>query len=316
MPAVYTHHVFTKDVYDRLSVTIKNRIKEDIDIFEIFGKSFDILFFSHSKLGHLAHNSKTNFYFENILTYISENKLQSDSKVLAYLYGSICHYVLDSVSHPYIFYKTGKFNYMDKNSLKYKGMHSYYEYMTDSILYFNLTGKMIYKSKVSKLTFPRFVGNKRLKKVINYSILKTFGYKFGYCKFRLGYINFRLVFKHIMMSKFGIKKKIYNLIDKFNLFRKIKISNLCYCIQKLDYEVLNNEKKDWYNPADNSLVYNYSFMELYEIAVEKAIKIIANVDEILKNNRSIKEALEIIGNNSYCSGIILDLRLKMKYFDY
>ena len=59
---------------------------------------------------------------------------------------------------------------MDKNSLKYKGMHSYYEYMIDSIRYFNLTGKMIYKSKVSKLTFPRFVGNKLLKKVINYSI--------------------------------------------------------------------------------------------------------------------------------------------------
>ena len=69
MPAVYTHHVFTKDIYNRLSVTIKNRIKEDIDIFEIFGKSFDILFFSDSKLGHLAHNFNTNLYFKNILLY-------------------------------------------------------------------------------------------------------------------------------------------------------------------------------------------------------------------------------------------------------
>ena len=54
MSATYTHHLFTKDVYKSLDTNIKEKL--DSDIFNLFGKSFDALFFYKPKLGSYAHN--------------------------------------------------------------------------------------------------------------------------------------------------------------------------------------------------------------------------------------------------------------------
>ena len=43
MSATYTHHLFTQDVYKSLDINIKEKL--DLDIFNLFGKSFDALFF-------------------------------------------------------------------------------------------------------------------------------------------------------------------------------------------------------------------------------------------------------------------------------
>ena len=316
MPAVYTHYIFTKEVYSKLKLSTKNQIKNELDLFEIFGKSFDILFFSDSKLGHLAYNFNINLYFKNILLYIRKNNLQNDEKVLSYLYGSICHYILDSICHPYVFYRTGKFNFRDKNSYKYKGLHNYYEYMIDSILYFNHNKRKMFQDKVYKLLFPKFCPNKSLKLLINYVILNTFNSRFGYLKFRIGYLNFRLAFKYIMFSKVEYKKKIYSILDKLNLFKNFNLSNLCYYIPELDYDVMNYGKKNWCNPVNDTLISNYSFDELFSRAIKKAVQVIETVNSVLQNNQPLNVALKVIGNFSYCSGSNLNLNLKMQYFDF
>ena len=114
MPATYTHHIFTKDVLKVVDLDVKEKLEKKEDLFNLFGKSFDILFFSKAKLGHFAHKNHVNLYFQNILKYIKENRLEDNEEVLAYLYGSLCHYILDSTIHPYIVYKTGKFNIKNK----------------------------------------------------------------------------------------------------------------------------------------------------------------------------------------------------------
>ena len=41
MPATYTHHLFTKDVYKALDINIQKKL--DSNLFDLFGKSFDAL---------------------------------------------------------------------------------------------------------------------------------------------------------------------------------------------------------------------------------------------------------------------------------
>ena len=43
---------------------------------------------------------------------------------MAYLYGMLSHYVLDSTVHPFIIYKTGNFNKKNKETYKYNHLHN------------------------------------------------------------------------------------------------------------------------------------------------------------------------------------------------
>ena len=53
---------------------------------------------------------------------------------MVFLYGFICHYVLDSNVHPFVFYKTGLFDKKDKNSYKYNNLHAFMETYFDNYM--------------------------------------------------------------------------------------------------------------------------------------------------------------------------------------
>ena len=82
MPATYTHHAFTKDVYKVLDKNVKEKLSKSEDLFNLFGKSFDVLFFSREKLGHFAHKNHVNLYFQNMINYIRDHDLLPLSEIL------------------------------------------------------------------------------------------------------------------------------------------------------------------------------------------------------------------------------------------
>lgn len=317
MPATYTHHVFTLDVYKALNDNVKEKLASNIDAFNLFGKSFDALLFGDMKLGNYAHNNNVNLYFKNIIEYIRENNLYDDSQVLAYLYGSICHYVLDSVAHPYIYYKSGRYDVKDRSTYKYKGKHDKIEFMIDAIIYQERNNKPIYKVSVGKKVFSKIKFNETLKNIIDYAYLNTFNVEKGYKVYNIGYRNYRFLYKHIFVSSFGIKAVLYRLIDATSLIKRGKIMNFCYYIRELDKAVLNLEHNKWCYPVDKKMSYHYSFYDLYDIAIEKARKLIETLDAVLgKDENDIKQVLKEIGNNGYATGKNCDKNYQMKYFEF
>ncbi len=317
MPACYTHHVFTKDVYKVIDDKIKEKMVNAQDLFNLFGKSFDVLFFSRAKLGHFAHNNNVNLYFQNIIKYIRDNNLQDNGDVLAYLYGSICHYVLDSTCHPYIYYKTGKYNKKDKKTWKYKGLHNYYEYMIDAIIYQDRNLKNIKKAKLSKECFPSVTFSLELKSAIEYAYANTFCAIKASSAVYTGYYNYRFIMKHGFESHFGIKRGLYKIIDKTNLVKALNFSPLCYNKKELDKSVLNLEHNKWYYPVDRKINYHYSFYDLYDLSIEKARKLINMIDEALdKDDTSINKVLKEIGDNSYCTGKKAGKKYKNQIYEF
>lgn len=316
MPATYTHHAFAKDVYKIINPNIQDKLKDSKDIFEIFSKSFDILFFINGKLGHHAHYNNVNLYFKNIINYIKENNLTNNSETLAYIYGSICHYVLDSTAHPYIFYKTGQYK-QTKETAKYKGKHSYIEYMIDAIMYNEKEPKPIYRANLKKELFSKITFTKELEETINYAFLETFNTKNVAKLFKRGYKNYKLILKHIMTSRFGIKKVFYKILDFTKIYKKYEVSNMCYHIKKLDYSTLNLDHQQWFYPVSKEINYHYSFYDLYDIALEKAKTIINTLDSALNSNEEeLNKTIKEIGNLGYSTGIDCDKKLKMQYFEY
>lgn len=318
MPATYTHHIFTNDVFKSLDDTVKKRLDSSIQLFYLFGKSFDNLFFSKTKLGYYAHGNNSNLYFRNIVKYMKENALENDGDILAYLYGAICHYVLDSTIHPYVYYKAGQYRW-NQETLKYRGKHSYVETMMDAALYEHVYNSPIYKANFRK-EFPsnlKFSDN--LRDIMNYVFVNTFDYeveKKVSTLYYKGYKNFMFVLKHGMASRFGFKMPIYRLADKLKLYKKGPLVNFCYYVKKIDYSVLNLEHKEWNHPSDKNITFHYSFYDLYDIAILKARDYINDLDLALRGEKDLEEALNAIGNLSYYTGLDASESHPLKYFEY
>ena len=318
MPATYTHHIFTEDVYKVINDNIQYKLRNSKDMFNLFGKSFDILYFTNkSSLGHFAHNNNVNLYFQNIITYIREHDLINNGDVLAYLYGSICHYVLDSTVHPYIYYKTGKYKPKNKKTYKYKGMHAYYEYMIDAAFYETRNLKPIYRRALSKELFPKIVFEPELKKIIDYTYLNTFCVS-NMSKYIIkGKRNYAFVMKHIMESRLGIKSFFYKIIDKTKLVKRWTLNNNCYYIKKIDKRVINLEHKKWFYPVDKKMNYHYSVYDLYDLAIEKARVLINLINESLtEDDKTIKKVLKEIGDLSYTTGKKWAQKYKHMEYEY
>src|SRR5574344_569280 len=129
MPSTITHAYFIIDVYEKLDIDTRILLKDQKDKLKIFAQSMDPLnFYTSFKKGkgkkvrafaNTFHTKKTQDYLINLINYIKYNYYSNNPEVIAFLYGMISHYVLDTTTHPYIYYKTGEFNPQDKSTYKY-----------------------------------------------------------------------------------------------------------------------------------------------------------------------------------------------------
>ena len=146
MPSITTHFIQSEEVYKKF-ITDKILLERlDKAIFKnfinrnIFAQSHDFLFYSLfnreiKSLGHYAHHHETQNYLLNIIKEIKTKKLENHPEIIAYLYGVITHYSLDTTCHPYIFYKTGVYRKNEKWTHKYRGEHNHIEKELDAIYY-------------------------------------------------------------------------------------------------------------------------------------------------------------------------------------
>lgn len=111
MPALITHNFFGQDVYDRLFGTIGGT-QDEAQAFLLGNQGPDPLFYSiiypslreHNRLGHVMHNEKPSELlkaFKDSLAILDEDELPAGR---AYAFGFLCHYTLDSVMHPFIYF--------------------------------------------------------------------------------------------------------------------------------------------------------------------------------------------------------------------
>lgn len=108
MPTTYTHYRFGKDVISSIPDTIQNTINEHREAFNIGLHGPDLLFYHNplssnevSSIGYRMHDEPGTVFFTKAADTLKQ--LNGDcSASLAYIYGFICHFALDSICHPYV----------------------------------------------------------------------------------------------------------------------------------------------------------------------------------------------------------------------
>ncbi|WMJ76828.1 MULTISPECIES: zinc dependent phospholipase C family protein [unclassified Sedimentibacter] len=113
MPTTYAHYTFGQEVLKLIDEDINKIINKNKDLFNIGLHGPDILFYYKplksnriSKVGHNLHERIAADFFGNAKDVINASSDYEAS--LSYIFGFICHFVLDSHCHPYIIKNEGR----------------------------------------------------------------------------------------------------------------------------------------------------------------------------------------------------------------
>lgn len=323
MPATVVHAYFAQDLNDILPKEIKNKL--DVDRLKTFGQSTDSLMFYNlfsilpgKKIRDFQkyfHTNKTQEFFINLINYIKENDYTEDIDVNSFLVGAICHYVLDSTVHPYIYYKTGYFNKNDKSTYKYNNVHTFMETFLDNDMIKRRESINPYKFNISKFSFDTSKFSNELNDTIKYTFKETFDVDNMdkiYYKSLKQMRNSIFIFRQ---DRYGIKKFFYKLADTFTSKRVFRFEAISYHYPLNDrHNFLNENHKLWRNPCDYSLTSEESFLDLYLRALKLTkVMICASFDYI--NGKDI-ELEKVFINKSYITGLDCELDKELKYFEF
>ena len=322
MPATITHAYFGNDLYNKLPNDIKNKLKDKKECLMMFSQSMDALMFYNiytpfkgkdiRNLSSIFHNSKTNNFFSNLIHYMKKNKYYNDSHTLAFLYGLIAHFCLDSTLHPYIFYKTGAFNKKDKNTYKYNGYHTYMETYIDNYYIKTRNNKNINIKNIFDLT----PFTKELTNSIDYSFEKTYKIK---NTSKIYYTSLKQMKTFLILfrqDKFGIKKIFYKFIDLITPKNSFSFKSLSYKLDDYEkYDFLNKNNKIWYYPVDKNISSTKNFEQLYNEALEDALYIIKEINQYFYNDKKIN-INNLFHNKSYVTGIDCNIKKKQTFFEF
>ncbi len=106
MPATYAHYVFGKKVFHKLPGRIRKEICQGKDAFLLGLHGPDLLFYYYpfqknriNQYGVVMHKETAADFFDRGRTCYRKDQ---DPALRAYLYGFLCHFILDNECHPFV----------------------------------------------------------------------------------------------------------------------------------------------------------------------------------------------------------------------
>lgn len=322
MPGLITHYIFGKETYNYIyDDRIKCVIDKHKDAYNLGLQGPDIFFYdmTHSiknhgfNYGRLMHNTNTGGFFTNCLKGIALLSGEKQEIALAYTYGLLCHFALDSYAHPYIFYHAcfKIDNKTDKHNSSVS--HTFFESLIDSEMLRIKRGLSINNIRRQDLVYVSPQDVNVISNLFTYAFNKTFTQYTTPASVANSirntyFVNAMLQGENIFKIKsVGVFEKTFS---KASLITGILYSKN----HTIPWDVLNRDHNYWCEPWDNSIPRTSSFIDVYEDAAIYASKLINDADSIVNFHLKMDEFIKRIGNRSYITGLDCNKSYTMKHF--
>lgn len=325
MPATVTHAFFTIDVYQKLRKKEQLLDSKALQQLKMFGQSMDSMMFYNVESLHKGkqlrnfryyfHLNSSQDFFLSLCSNILEKKLDKDPEVLAFLYGFICHYVLDSTVHPFVIYQSGFMDKKKKETYRYNGIHTYMETSIDNELTLLRTNKNPYSFRLDQFCFDTTPFSENLQGVINDVFLDVFSMKDMSTIYYRSLRQMKRFVRKYRYDRFGIKRLGYRIIDSFTKDAVFRFQSLSYHYPRTykDY-FLNSDHQIWYYSMDPSISSHESFFDLYEKSIQEACDMISKVRDFFDGKKV--DLKKVFTNKSYVTGLDCNRKPDFKKFRF
>lgn len=326
MPNLVTHYLCGLEAIKNInSKKCKALINKRQNIFNLGVQGPDILFYygiwpwsakvDSPSIGHDMHVSKVNLVFKGLIDYIIKQNDYIKKILTVYLMGYLSHNCMDSISHPYIFYRSGFKTASDTNENLYIYYHRRFETAIDVLLCKRLLNKKVHEINHDKLIEITSTEQNIISEMYESVIKAVFNFSVPKNKISQAIKDMILVEK-LFKDPHGVKKKAVASLDYliygFPLYSSIIFPR--EITDGLDY--LNLKNSEWCMPFDKNQKSTQSFVDLFKEAYQRTQRFCDVLySSIFTNNSSIPYALKLFGNNSYTSGIDCDIPVEFKYHD-
>jgi hypothetical protein len=326
MPNLVTHYLCGLEAVKNLDNSkCRELIMEHQNVFNLGTQGPDILFYYEiwpwmsktisPNIGQTMHTSKVNLVFKGIIDYIVKQNGHIKNILTVYLMGYLCHNCMDSIGHPYIFYRSGFKTITDPNENLYIYYHRKFETAIDVLLCKMLLNKKVYEIDHDKLMEITPIEQNIISEMYE-SVIKDV-YHTNVTKKKISQaIKDMISVEKLFKDPHGIKKKTVAVID-YLIYRFPLYSSIIFPLtinDGLDYLNLNNS--EWCLPFDQTKKSTLSFVDLFKEAYQRTHRFCdVAFSTIFSDISNIPNALKLFGNNSFTSGIDSDIPTEFKYHD-
>ena len=310
MPNILTHDLFAMDVLGKLKdEKIKAIIKRYPKEYHIGANGPDFLFYYNvfpwqnsesnkriSSYGGLVHRKKINQFFEMAIV-LCNTEEDSDNKeaMISFLAGHICHWVLDSSTHPMIFYRS------DGTTKETVFWHYRYESMIDTKMVMDIKKEDIMKYPTYEMLDYDGLSVDAITNIYEPILKKYWDIEIDKKIVEKCLHDFRSAAKMLFAPSaffFYFLQTLERLIGKKWMLTSHMI------LRKSDHkhDVLNLKHDTWYNPCDKNISSTQSFVDIYEEGIEKAAYLLDILYESIQKNDA-SEITSFMNNRSYETGL-------------
>ena len=323
MPDVITHYIFGLDTAHNLKNTlVYPYLKENRDLFLIGLQGPDPIYYhrlrnkdNKSFIASKMHTEKTGDFLVSALCQIKKYDIHSKEfgEGLSYLSGFICHYILDSMAHPYIFYLGGRYIEDAPDTHKYLGLHRKIELAIDTILCEERFNKKSCEFKVHKMILKDIVIPPSIISLYDETLFLNYGINAGGTLFKESYHDVRIYYK-MTYDRFGTKKTLAHMISP--LFPKSIASftdafSYFNCLNPT-FDYMNKSKHVWLHPVTGN-VYTFSFYDILRNAHKKSAMLLQSAYDFVTSEISSEDFRGLLPNISYLTGLPTEDNRPMKY---
>ncbi|OPX42888.1 hypothetical protein CLHUN_32120 [Ruminiclostridium hungatei] len=326
MPNLATHYLCGLEAVKNIENSgCRELIQRHQNVFNLGVQGPDILFYYEvwpwskksiePNIGRTMHSSKVNMVFRALVDYILRQKGHVRDILSVYLMGFVSHNCMDGLGHPYIFYRSG-FNTPEANNENlFVYYHRKFEVTIDVLLCKRFLDKQVHQINCAELLEVNKVELGLIGEMYESAVNSVFNANIHKKKVKRAVKEMLLVEK-LLRDPCGVKKKVLEFIDRL-IYRFPLYSSLIYPLQVTDgLDYLNISGSEWCMPFDSTIKSTKSFMDLFNEACKKT-QVFCDLlySGIFLDSSGLPRTLELLGNNSYTTGIDCDTPAVFKYSD-
>ncbi|MDR1542164.1 MAG: zinc dependent phospholipase C family protein [Clostridiales bacterium] len=308
MPAVITHYLMGQAALKKMNDPwLKTLISKNMDAFSIGAQGPDILFFALGDkelnlTGNAMHESGISSFYSAAIAAAKSAVEESKDIIISYMCGFLCHYALDTCTHPYIYFKTGFTD--DKGSLKdmEKKRHRFLETTIDCLLCEKLGGMSPYKMNISKKILVAGKGRKVISQFLSQTIQAAYGLEKEPADYAKAMKDMAFIYR-LFRDKSGRRRALASFAGKLFRDSGATAALIHYSDVKESVDYLNMDHNLWCFPWDEDIELNLSFMDLYNRAVDDAQIYVNSFAKAVKGTLETKIALSILGGKNFSTGL-------------